>query len=154
MKKSNKHYEHRPAAKEESSLARTLAFSLISGGIGAVTTVILIIVCTFTAISKDDPDKLISVFGIVIPALSYLLAGYVSYRLSRRAPLVCGAVCAATLMLLIKLFSFIFKSGNNDSFSIPIKAVLCALYVFLSILGAIIAANLSNSAKKGRKKRR
>ena len=154
MKKSNNRHERRSAVKEELSFARILAFSLISGGVGAIASVIFIVVCSFTALSKENPEKLISIFGITIPALSYFFAGYLSYKLSRRAPIVCGTVCATALMLLIKLFSFIFKAGIDSSLGAYVKAMLCVLYIFASILGAIIAANLSFSPKKDRKRRR
>ena len=137
----------------DSTLARALACSIISGAVSTALALILTAICSLVALSQKDPDKIISVLGIAIPAVSYLLSGIVSYKLSHRAPLVCGVVSSVTLMLLLKFASFVLKLGADATFGAPIKAILCVLYILSGILGSIIAANLSFSSKKGSKKR-
>lgn len=136
----------------ESGICRTVAFSLTGGAIGSIIVLILIVICSLFAVSREDPDKSVAVFGIAIPAIAYFTSGYISCRLSRRAPLICGIISFISMMILIKFYSFAFKTGVASAHGVPVKVALCIVYALLSVIGAIVAANLSQKAKKSGKR--
>jgi len=145
-----------PAAQSEqneTSFIRILSSSVIGGLLGAVLSILLMLLGSSFAVSRENPEGAITAFAIIIPAVSYFISGFLSYKLSRRAPLVCALVCSPVIMILLKFFSFICKA-EADGFSIPVKLILAISYIILALAGALIASNLSYSSKKSRKKKR
>lgn len=146
--------ERKRDAKNHTSPLKALSISIISGLGCSATAVIFMAIGSLYALSKEDPEKTISVLGIVIPAICYVASGFISHRLSHRSPLICGAISAATLMAVLKFASFVCKADSHASFNFPIKIALGILYVFLSVISAILSANLYLSSKSSSKKRK
>ena len=141
------------AEQNESSFLRLLSSSVIGGLSGAMISIILMLLCSFIAVSRENPDGAIAVFSIIISAVSYFFSGALSYKLSRRAPLICALICSPVMMIFLKFFSFICKS-EADSLATPLKLTLLVSYIILSLAGALISSNLSYSSKKSKKKKR
>ena len=140
--------------REESDMGigRAFVISMISGGAGFVAAVLLILIFSSIALSASDPAPMISISGIAIPCVCYFLVGIISASAVRRAPLMCGAVSAATLTCLFAVITFIL--GAKSDVSAPIRAALFGAYLLLSVVGAIAAVNVRSSRSHRRSSRR
>ena len=144
-KQTSRHIHDQQA---DTSPAKMLSVSIIIGLGCSATAIIFMAICSLYILSKEDPEKTISVLSIIIPATCYMTSGFISHRLSRRSPLICGSVSAATLMTALKFTSFICNADARTPFSAPIKIALAILYAFLSVVSALLSANLYSSSKK------
>ena len=144
MKRSSAtHSTHASSGNESYGMARAITASALCGAASAVFTLLMIAIYSFAAISLSDPKGLISISGIAIPAISYFAAGVSAHRVSRRAPLICGIVSAAVLATLLKLVSLALKPSESARLGGAAQVIFCFVYALMSIIGAVISANIS-----------
>ena len=122
---------------------------------GALSGIISIAILTpvFSAIAQNlsDPDSFVLPFGMIISFVSYFLAGLLAAKL-KSAALPCGILSGVILQSLMFILSILIK-GNYSAISSPIlETILRIAFVFISVLGAVIAVNSKKSPKKKKRK--
>ena len=112
------------------------------------------VIASLILFKTNDPLKFIVPSALSILYISTLLGGYISSRINKRSPILCGLLSSLFVLvfsLLVSLFVPVSLSSGYDIFS----AIGSRLAVIVSsLVGAFIGTNYNKSRNSKKKRRR
>ncbi len=151
---AHNHMQRSGSASEKGlgNLSGLLKSSLIGTGGGLLSCLLLLLIGTAICLCSANPHKIILPTGLAILYLCAIIGGFISARHHQCAPLPCGALCGALLLLVFLFVSFFLDEKNGHEFSLILSLLLRALIPFFSILGARIGLKQKKIHRRNKKK--
>ncbi len=134
------------------SVPGLLKSSAIGAGCGLLFSLLLALIGAVICICSSDPHALIVPVGLIALYFSALLGGWIAIRHHKSAPLPCGVICGAMMLLLFLLVSLFFDKTKSNGFSFGISLLLRALLPFFSLLGARMGMKRRNGSRRAKRK--
>ena len=122
---------------EQATLAiivKNAAFGLIGFLVCGLTLVTA--ACT-AAYTSSDPSALIMPLGLAALMISCFAGGFVTTKLTRSAPMICGIVFGGLSALLMLAMSLIFSGAPSSHFTFFQGLLMHGFALLFSILGAL-----------------
>ena len=121
--------------------------------VGALVSTVMMLVLTLgfcaLAYTREDPDSLAGVLSFAALYITALLAGMISAkRCGKNAP-ACGALGGFILLIFLCVISLFCDSAG---YSVGVGLALKASVIFVSVLGAVIAAQKGDPRRRKRKR--
>ncbi len=127
----------RSGDNEESGLFMTVIKNSLFGLLGfAVSGLILVTLMCAIAYASSDPGALIAPLAIGALMISSFIGGFIDAKLTRQAPLLCGAVCGAMCAVLMLVLSLCFAGVPSSHYTFLSGLFMHAFALLFSILGA------------------
>ncbi len=123
-----------------------LGASLFGAGVGTVCAVALLLVFSVICMFTSDPDKLLTVFGLVINAIAFFAAGFAATK-KKSAAIPVGAVSGAILASLMWIVSLFFGESFRSDLALPVEILIRLSFIIVSILGALLCVNVKKKRK-------
>ncbi len=116
-----------------------------------ILSVVLLLVFSFIAYTRDDPDSYLTIFAGVALYASAFVCGFVAAKKNRQSGLLCGLVSGIVFMALVILLSLLGR--NTDEGTSNLRWVMYLVICGISLLGGIIGVP-SKAVRKRKKTRR
>ena len=113
-----------------------------------ISSAVLLLVLSFIAYTRADPDSYVTIFASVALYVSAFICGFVAVKKNRESGLLCGLVSGAIFTMLIIGMSLIARTTDESSSNL--KWVIYLVILGVSALGGVIGVP---SGKMKRKKR-
>ena len=153
MAHRTKHPHTAPAEGGLGGMTALLSSCAAGAGGGLLSALILCLGGALICSLSSDPHGLILPLSLAALYLSALLGGGIALRRHKSAPLLCGALCGAMMLLTLLLLSLFFDEKTEGSLSPALSLLLRALIPFFSILGARMAVKRRVGTGRKRRKR-
>ena len=109
----------------------------LGGLIGFVATGLLLITAACAiAYSSNDPSALIAPLALGALLLSAFVGGFVTCKLTRRAPMLCGVIFGALCTLVMLALCLVLSGAPASHYTFFQGLMLHAFLVLFSVLGA------------------
>lgn len=122
---------------------------LISFGVSLAVCVAAVLVASAIAFATKDPASLCEKFALVTLALSSVICGWISSKVTGDA-MLSGAIVGAALSLFLALVSIIFF---KSSLGVGKSFVYHLVVVALSVLGSFLGRKKNNVRRYKRRRR-
>ena len=114
-----------------------------------ISSAVLLLVLSFIAYTRADPDSYVTIFAGVALYASAFICGFVAVKKNRESGLLCGLVSGAIYAMLIMGMSLIART--TDGSSSPWKWVIYLVILGISALGGVIGVP-SGKVKRNKRK--
>jgi putative membrane protein (TIGR04086 family) len=143
-------------AKRADSYDRPLILTALKSGlfgVGATFCTGLVLITTATAIAYANPDPsfLSPILALAALMISSFVGGFVSTKISKESPLLCGAVTGsmtALISLALSLMLFFLPTSNLVFWQ---SLLLHGIALGFSVLGAF-AGNIKLTSRRGKRR--
>ena len=128
----------RSSDKESSASIATVVKHAAIGLIGFVVCgLILVTGACAAAYASNDPSALITPLGIAVLLLSSFAGGFITVKLTRTSPLLCGTVFGVMAAFVMLALSLCFSAAASSHYTFLQGLLMHGFALLFSILGAI-----------------
>lgn len=127
----------RSADKDTGVTLVTVLKHAMIGMIGFIVCGLTLVTAACTAAyASSDPSSLITPLGLAALLLSSFAGGFVTVKLTRTAPLLCGMVFGGMAALVMLLLSFVFSASASSHYTFMQGLLMHGFALLFSLLGA------------------
>ena len=116
------------------TIVKNAAFGLIGFLVCGLT---LVTAACAAAYAGSDPSALIMPLGLAALMISCFAGGFITSKLTRSAPMICGVVFGGLSALLMLAMSLLFSDAPSSHFSFWQGLLMHGFALLFSILGAL-----------------
>ncbi|MBR6682455.1 MAG: TIGR04086 family membrane protein [Clostridia bacterium] len=113
-----------------------------------VSSTVLLLVLSFIAYTRADPDSYVPIFAGIALYVSAFICGFVAVKKNRESGLLCGLVSGAIFTVLIVALSLAMRTSDAGGSSL--KWVMYLVVLGISILGGVVGVP-SGKAKRNKR---
>lgn len=121
--------------------------SLISGGIGLVVTLMLVLLAPMLLLGMDDPNSFILPIAILCIFAGGATAGVMAAMLMKGDEVLSALISAGVILIPVVLVSLLFEKG----FDIIGFLIILAALAISDMLGAYVVVKINSSQKRSMK---
>ena len=113
-----------------------------------ISSAVLLLVLSFIAYTRADPDSYVSIFAGIALYVSAFICGFVAVKKNRESGLLCGLTSGGIFTLMIIGLSLIMRTADAESS--PLRWVMYLVVLGISILGGVVGVP-SGKAKRNKR---
>ena len=113
-----------------------------------VSSAVLLLVLSFIAYTRADPDSYVPIFAGIALYVSAFICGFVAVKKNRESGLLCGLVSGTIFTVLIVALSLAMRTSDAGGSSL--KWVMYLVVLGISILGGVVGVP-SGKAKRNKR---
>lgn len=128
----------RQTAAQETGIFTTLVKNALIGlGGFTLSGLMLVTAACAAAYACPDPTSLIAPLALAALLPSSFLGGFITCKLTKQSPMLCGVVCGAMCAIAMLGLSLIFTGAPTSSYTFFQGLLLHALALLFCVLGAL-----------------
>ena len=124
-------------SEDEGLLPLLIKNGLIGLGGFVLSGIMLVTAACAAAYACPDPTSLIAPLSLAALLPSSFIGGFITVKLTRQSPLLCGIVCGAMCAIAMLGLSLIFTGAPTSSYTFFQGLLLHALALLFCVLGAL-----------------
>ncbi len=114
-----------------------------------ISSAVLLLVLSFIAYTRADPDSYVSIFAGAALYVSAFICGFVAVKKNRESGLLCGLTSGGIFTLMIIGLSLIMRT--TDGGGSPLRWVMYLVILGISTLGGVVGVP-SGKVKRNKRK--